>query len=98
MKEKTLKNLRSEIDALDDKIQLLIASRADLAAQVAKVKKVLMCVPCPNGYLNQSVLAAAKIAKIDNIFKIGGAQAIAAMGLGTEKIPSVDKIFGPGNK
>ena len=69
-----------------------------IPAKVAKVKKVLMCVPCPNGYLNQSVLAAAKIAKIDNIFKIGGAQAIAAMGLGTAKIPPVDKIFGPGNK
>ena len=69
-----------------------------IPARVAKVKKVLMCVPCPNGYLNQSVLAAAKIAKIDNIFKIGGAQAIAAMGLGTAKIPPVDKIFGPGNK
>ena len=68
-----------------------------IPAKVAKIKEVFMCVPCPNGTINNSVLVAAKIAGVDKIYKIGGAQAIAAMALGTKKIKPVDKIFGPGN-
>ena len=56
-----------------------------------------MCVPAPKGILNTSVLLAAKISGVKNIYKIGGAQAIAALTFGTESISSVNKIFGPGN-
>jgi len=68
-----------------------------IPARVAGVKEIVMCSPCPNGELNPVVLAAAKIAGVDRIFKIGGAQAIAAMAYGTKTIPMVDKIVGPGN-
>ncbi|MCE3232394.1 MAG: Histidinol dehydrogenase, prokaryotic-type [Rickettsiaceae bacterium] len=66
-------------------------------AHVAGVKKVVMVVPAPNGKLNPIVLAAAKVAGITDIFKIGGAQAIAALACGTETVPAVHKIVGPGN-
>ncbi len=68
-----------------------------LPAHVAGVKRIVMCVPTPNGELNPAVLAAAKIAGVTEIYRVGGAQAIAAMCYGTQTIQSVDKIVGPGN-
>jgi len=68
-----------------------------IPAKVAGVKDLIMTVPAPNGELNANVLAAAKIAGVDRVFMIGGAQAIAALAFGTETIPKVDKIVGPGN-
>lgn len=68
-----------------------------IPAKVAGVKKVIMCTPASAGRVNPYVLAAADIAGVDEIFCIGGAQAIAAMAYGTETIPRVDKIVGPGN-
>lgn len=68
-----------------------------IPAKVAGVEKIFMCVPAKNGKINPYVLIAAKIAGADKIFKIGGAQAIAAMAFGTETIPRVNKITGPGN-
>ena len=70
---------------------------AAIPAKIAQVPEVSMCVPSPNGYLNPSVLVAAKISGIKDIYKIGGAQAIAAMAYGSESVKSVNKIFGPGN-
>ncbi len=69
-----------------------------IPAKVAGVKEVIMVVPAPNGVLNPLVLAAAHLAKVDRVFTIGGAQAVAALAYGTDTIPSVDKITGPGNK
>ena len=66
-------------------------------AAVAGVKEIIMMVPPKNGKINPYVLIAAKEAGVSKIFKIGGAQAIAAMAFGTETIPRVDKITGPGN-
>lgn len=66
-------------------------------AVVAGVKEIIMMVPPKNGKINPYVLVAAKEAGVSKIFKIGGAQAIAAMAFGTETIPRVDKITGPGN-
>lgn len=66
-------------------------------ASVAGVSEILMMVPPKNGEVNPYVLLAAKIAGVSKIYKIGGAQAIAAMAFGTETIPQVDKITGPGN-
>jgi len=66
-------------------------------AKVAGVAEVIMVVPMPNGEINPHVLAAARIAGVDRIFKVGGAQAVAALAYGTETIPRVDKITGPGN-
>jgi len=66
-------------------------------AKVAGVAEVIMVVPMPGGEVNPHVLAAAKIAGVDRIFKIGGAQAVAALAYGTQSIPRVDKITGPGN-
>jgi len=66
-------------------------------AKVAGVAEVIMVVPMPGGEVNPHVLAAAKIAGVDRIFKLGGAQAVAAMAYGTESVPRVDKITGPGN-
>ncbi len=66
-------------------------------AKVAGVKRLIMAVPTPNGEINPAVLAAAKIANIDEIYKIGGAQAISALAYGTKTIPNVDVIVGPGN-
>jgi histidinol dehydrogenase len=57
-----------------------------------------MVVPAPNGELNPLVLAAAYLAGVSRVFTIGGAQAVAALAYGTETIPAVDKITGPGNR
>jgi len=67
-------------------------------AQVAGVEKIIMVVPTPGGEFNDLVLAAAYVSGVQQGFAVGGAQAIAAMAYGTETIPSVDKIVGPGNK
>ncbi|HEY7744897.1 MAG TPA: histidinol dehydrogenase [Desulfuromonadales bacterium] len=66
-------------------------------ARVAGVAEVIMVVPMPGGEVNPHVLAAAHLAGVDRIFKVGGAQAVAALAYGTETIPRVDKITGPGN-
>ncbi len=66
-------------------------------ARVAGVGEIIMVVPTPGGETNPVVLAAAKIAGVDRIFRIGGAQAVAALAYGTESVPRVDKITGPGN-
>ncbi len=66
-------------------------------AKVAGVGEIIMVVPMPGGDMNPHVLAAARIAGVDRIFRIGGAQAVAALAYGTETIPRVDKITGPGN-
>ena len=66
-------------------------------AKVAGVKELAMVVPAPGGKLSHAVLAAAHVAGVDAIYKIGGAQAIAALAYGTQTIPAVDKIVGPGN-
>ena len=68
-----------------------------IPAKVAGVKDLIMVVPTPNGVMNELVLAAAHVAEVDLVFTIGGAQAIAALAYGTESIPKVDKIVGPGN-
>ncbi len=68
-----------------------------IPARVAGVRRVAMCVPTPDGNLNPLVLAAAKIAGIEEIYRVGGAQAIAALTYGTDTIAPVDKIVGPGN-
>jgi histidinol dehydrogenase len=67
-------------------------------AHVAGVPEIIMVVPAPNGELNPLVLAAAYLAGVHRVFTIGGAQAVAALAYGTETIPSVDKITGPGNR
>ena len=69
-----------------------------IPAKVAGVKRIVMVVPTPNGEISPDVMAAAKIANIDEIYTIGGAQAVAALAYGTETIKPVDKIVGPGNK
>jgi histidinol dehydrogenase len=66
-------------------------------AKVAGVERLVMTVPTPNGKMNPLVLAAAKIAGVDEIYRIGGAQAVAALAFGTATIAPVDKIVGPGN-
>ena len=68
-----------------------------IPAKVAGVNEIIMCVPSKGGKINPYVLTAAKLAGADKIFKIGGAQAIAAMAFGTGTIPRVNKITGPGN-
>ncbi len=68
-----------------------------LPAKVAGVGRIVMVVPTPAGLRNDMVLAAASIAGVDAVFTIGGAQAIAALAYGTETVPRVDKIVGPGN-
>jgi len=68
-----------------------------IPAKVAGVKELIMVVPTPDGVVNELVLAAAKIAGVDVVYSIGGAQAVAALAYGTETIPGVDKIVGPGN-
>jgi histidinol dehydrogenase len=67
-----------------------------IPARVAGVGEIIMAVPTPHGHRNQLVLAAAHIAGVDRIFAIGGAQAIGALAWGTQTIPGVDKITGPG--
>lgn len=68
-----------------------------MPAKVAGVKEIIMVVPTPDGVVNDIVLAAAYIAGVDRVFTVGGAQAVAALAYGTETIPKVDKIVGPGN-
>ena len=68
-----------------------------IPAKVAGVAELIMVVPTPGGEINDLVLAAAAIAGVDQVFTIGGAQAVAALAYGTETIPQVDKIVGPGN-
>jgi len=71
---------------------------AVIPAVVAGVKEVVMMVPpASDGSVNPFVLAAAEVAGVNRIFRIGGAQAIAALAFGTATIPKVDKIVGPGN-
>ena len=66
-------------------------------AKVAGVKELIMVVPTPDGEKNALVLAAAALSGVDRVFAIGGAQAVAALAYGTETVPQVDKIVGPGN-
>ena len=68
-----------------------------IPAHVAGVEQLIMVVPTPRGEINDLVLAAAEIAGVSRVFAIGGAQAVAALAYGTETIPAVDKIVGPGN-
>ena len=68
-----------------------------IPAKVAGVPELIMVVPTPDGEVNQLVLAATAVAGVDRVFTIGGAQAVAALAYGTETIPKVDKITGPGN-
>jgi histidinol dehydrogenase len=68
-----------------------------IPARVAGVGRVCMCVPTPGGLLNPLVLAAARRAGVTEVFRVGGAQAVAAMAWGTESIAAVDRIVGPGN-
>lgn len=68
-----------------------------IPAKVAGVEEIVMVVPTPDGEVNEMVLAAAQIAGVTKVFTIGGAQAVAALAYGTETIPGVDKIVGPGN-
>jgi len=68
-----------------------------LPAKVAGVKELVMVVPTPRGEVNELVLAAAHVCGVDKVFAVGGAQAVAALAYGTESVPLVDKIVGPGN-
>lgn len=68
-----------------------------IPAKVAGVQRMVMVVPTPDGEINPLVLAAASIAGIDEIYRVGGAQAIAALAFGTQSIAPIDKIVGPGN-
>lgn len=68
-----------------------------IPAKVAGVAELIMVVPSPRGEINPLVLAAAAVAGVDRIFRIGGAQAVAALAYGTATVPAVDKIVGPGN-
>ncbi|APV36368.1 histidinol dehydrogenase [Acinetobacter soli] len=69
-----------------------------IPAHVAGVPEIVMVVPAPQGELNQLVLAAAYLAGVNRVFTIGGAQAVAALAYGTQTVPCVDKITGPGNR
>ncbi len=68
-----------------------------IPAHVAGVREIIMVVPTPDGVLNELVLAAAHLAGVDRVFTLGGAQAVAALAYGTESVPRVDKVVGPGN-
>ncbi|HUL92061.1 MAG TPA: histidinol dehydrogenase [Burkholderiales bacterium] len=68
-----------------------------IPAKIAGVRELIMTVPTPGGERNPLVLAAAAVAGVDRVFTVGGAQAIAALAYGTQTIPQVDKIVGPGN-
>ncbi|MGX1197417.1 histidinol dehydrogenase [Parvibaculum sp. MBR-TMA-1.3b-4.2] len=68
-----------------------------IPAKVAGVKRIVMVVPTPDGVVNPLVLAAAKLAGVSEVYRIGGAQAVAALAYGTDAIAPVDKIVGPGN-
>jgi histidinol dehydrogenase len=70
-----------------------------IPAMIAKCKKVILCTPPDkNGNINKAILYSAKLCNVNKIITVGGAQAIAAMSLGTESVPKVNKIFGPGNQ
>jgi histidinol dehydrogenase len=68
-----------------------------MPARVAGVRRIAMCVPTPDGVLNPLVLAAARRAGVSEIYRVGGAQAVAALAYGTESVTPVDRIVGPGN-
>lgn len=68
-----------------------------IPAKVAGVEEIIMVVPTPGGEVNELVLAAACLSGVDRVFCVGGAQAVAALAYGTETVPKVDKIVGPGN-
>ncbi len=68
-----------------------------IPAKVAGVEELIMVVPTPGGEMNELVLAAAHVSNVDRVFAVGGAQAVAALAYGTESVPPVDKIVGPGN-
>ena len=68
-----------------------------MPAKVAGCKNITMVTPAPKGEINKNVIAAAYVCGVDHVYKIGGAQAIAALAYGTKSIPAVDKITGPGN-
>jgi histidinol dehydrogenase len=68
-----------------------------IPAKVAGVRELIMVVPTPGGEINELVFAAAVVAGVDRVFAIGGAQAVAALAYGTQTVPQVDKIVGPGN-
>jgi histidinol dehydrogenase len=68
-----------------------------MPAKVAGVEEIIMVVPTPGGEVNELVLAAACLSGVDRVFCVGGAQAVAALAYGTETVPQVDKIVGPGN-
>lgn len=68
-----------------------------IPAKIAGVGEIVMVTPPTGGEINPAILAAAKVAGVDRVFKIGGAQAVAALAYGTESVPRVDKIVGPGN-
>jgi histidinol dehydrogenase len=68
-----------------------------IPAKVAGVRELALVTPCHGGGVNPAVLAAAYIAGVDSVYKVGGAQAVAALAYGTESVPKVDKIVGPGN-
>ncbi|MBL4622869.1 MAG: histidinol dehydrogenase [Immundisolibacteraceae bacterium] len=69
-----------------------------IPAKVAGVENIVMVSPTPDGVVNEVVLGAAAIAGVDEVYAIGGAQAVAALAIGTESVPKVDKIVGPGNR
>ena len=66
-------------------------------ARIAGVEQIIVCSPPHEGKVSDLILAAAHVAGVSRLFQIGGAQAIAAMAYGTETVPHVDKIYGPGN-
>jgi histidinol dehydrogenase len=69
-----------------------------IPAKIAGCKEIVLCSPAPNGFIHPAVLYAARHAGVTKVYKLGGAQAIAAMAFGTDTVPSVYKIFGPGNQ
>ena len=68
-----------------------------IPAKIAGCGEIVMATPAKNGVVSPAILAAAKLAGVNRVFKVGGAQAIAALAYGTESVPGVDKIVGPGN-
>ena len=69
-----------------------------IPARTAGCAEIVLCTPPgPNGKVNPAILYAAQVAGVNRFFKLGGSQAIAAMAYGTESVPKVSKIFGPGN-
>ena len=67
-----------------------------IPAKVAGVAQIVMVAPAPRGHINPVVLAAAALAGVDEVYTVGGAQAVAALAYGTDTLPRVDKIVGPG--